>query len=64
MNLVHLVETFIQKRLILPGIGDLLNVALFDLYVMKYNSGNISDVRSTVTQYLWLVKSDQNKRND
>ena len=63
MNLVHLVETIIQKRLILPGIGKLSNVPLFDLYVRKYNGENISDVRSTVTQYLWLAKSDQN-RND
>ena len=38
MDLVHLVETIIQKRLILPGIGKLSNVALFDLYVRKYNS--------------------------
>ena len=27
-------------------------------------SEDISDVTSTVTQYLWLAKSDQNKRND
>ena len=25
---------------------------------------DISDVTSIVTQYLWLAKSDQNKRND
>ena len=27
-------------------------------------SEDISDVTSTVAQYLWLAKSDQNKRND
>ena len=28
------------------------------------NSEDISDVTNTITQYLWLAKSDQNKRND
>ena len=27
-------------------------------------SEDVSDVMSIVTQYLWLAKSDQNKRND
>ena len=27
-------------------------------------SEDISDFTSAVTQYLWLAKSDQNKRND
>ena len=29
-----------------------------------HNSEEISDVTSTVMQYLWLAKSDRNKRND
>ena len=41
MNLVHLVETIIQKRLILPGIGKLSKVALFDLYVRQHNSSKL-----------------------
>ena len=31
---------------------------------LQYNSEDISDVTNTITQYLWLAKSDQNKRND
>ena len=31
---------------------------------VDYNSEDISDVTNTITQYLWLAKSDQNKRND
>ena len=34
-----------------------------DVLAIYYSEG-ISDVKSTVTQYLWLAKSDQNKRND
>ena len=30
---------------------------------VDYNSEDISDVTNTITQYLWLAKSDQNKRN-
>ena len=31
---------------------------------INVNSEDISDVTNTITQYLWLAKSDQNKRND
>ena len=40
MNLVNLVET-IQKYLILPGIGKLSRVALYDLYVRDYNRNKL-----------------------
>ena len=38
MNLVHLVETMIHKRLILPGIGKLLKVIVYDLYVWEIHN--------------------------
>ena len=41
MNLVYLDETIMQKRLILPGIGKLSKVALYDLYVREYNSSKL-----------------------
>ena len=41
MNLVYLVETIIQKRLILPGIGKLSKVTLYDLYVRHYNRNKL-----------------------
>ena len=52
MNLVHLVETIIQKRLVLPGIGKLSNVALFDLAKISVTSGallrNIYDKQKAI----------------
>ena len=41
MILVLLVQTIIQKGLILPGIGKLSKVTLYDLYVRQYNSNKL-----------------------
>ena len=38
---MYLVETTIQKRLILPSIGKFSKVALSDLYVREYNSNKL-----------------------
>ena len=47
MNLVYLDETIMQKRLILPGIGKLSKVALYDLYVREYNSSKLGGAGGT-----------------
>ena len=41
-----------------------INLALWLCDRQPINSEDISDVTSNVTQYLWLAKSDLNKRND